>query len=141
MSSTSSHHGWATRTNAVLVGVAALFVLAFPVALAVDSHLDRTRPMYDDRAEMEWLQYQSVLSTGQARPLAVGPGESTEVAGEQFTPSAGVSVVVRAEEPDRPCVQASNEHGDVTEWACVDLDHPPVDPDPEDVDLATAQAS
>ena len=65
----------------------------------------------------------------------------TEVAGELFTPSSGVGVVVRVEEPDRPCVRASNDHGDVTEWACVDLEDPPVDPDPEDVDLAVAQGS
>ena len=139
MSSTSSRPRWATRTNAVMAGVAALFVVAFPVAVEVDARLDRTRPMYDDRAEMEWLQYQSVLSTGQGRALALAPGESAEVAGEPFAPSAGVRIVVRAEEPDRPCVQASNDHGDVSEWACVDLEDPPVDPDPEVVDPAVAQ--
>jgi hypothetical protein len=141
MSTTSPHARWATRTNAVFAGLAVLFVAAFPVAVEIDDRVDRTRPMFDDRARMEWLQYQSVLSTGQGRALELAPGQSTEVAGEPFAPSAGVSVVVRVEELDRPCVRASNDHGDVTEWACVDVEDPPVDPDPEDVDLAVAQGS
>ena len=141
VSTTSPHPRWATRTNAVFAGLAALFVAEFPVAVEIDDRVDRTRPMFDDRARMEWLQYQSVLTTGQGRALELAPGQSTEVAGEPFTPSSGVGVVVRVEEPDRPCVRASNDHGDVTEWACVDLEDPPVDPDPEDVDLAVAQGS
>jgi hypothetical protein len=132
---------WANPTSAVVLGVAALFAVATPVAIELDSRIDRTRPMYDDRAQMEWLQYQSVLSTGQGVALDLAAGESADVAGEQFVPSAGVSIEVRLEAPDRPCVRVSNDDGDVSEWACVDPASPPVDPDPEDVDLAVAQVS
>lgn len=131
-----------TRTGVlVAAGVAAFFVLAFPVAVELDHRLDRTRPMYDDRAEMVWLQYQSVVTTGRGRPVTLEPGESTEVAGQQFAPSAGVSIAVRADEPDAPCVRGSNDHGDVTEWLCVDLEKPPVDPSPDEVDPAAGEAS
>jgi hypothetical protein len=137
----TSRSRWANPTTAVALGVAALFAVATPVAIELDSRVDRTRPMYDDRGQMEWLQYQSVLTTGQGVALDLAAGESADVAGEQFAPSAGVSIEVRVEVPDRPCVRASNDHGDVSEWACVDPASPPVDPDPEDVDLAVGQVS
>jgi hypothetical protein len=137
----TSRSRWANPTTAVALGVAALFAVATPVAIELDSRVDRTRPMYDDRGQMEWLQYQSVLTTGQGVALDLAAGESADVAGEQFAPSAGVSIEVRVEVPDRPCVRASNDHGDVSEWACVDPAGPPVDPDPEDVDLAVGQVS
>ena len=140
MSTTSPHPRWATRTNAVFAGLAVLFVAAFPVAVEIDDRVDRTRPMFDDRARMEWLQYQSVLTTGRGVALDLVAGESADVAGEQFAPSAGVSIEVRVEVVDRPCVRAGNDHGDVTEWACLDLESPPVDPDPEEADLAVAPA-
>ena len=137
----SSGPRWATPARAAALGVVALFVVATPVALELDSRIDRTRPMYDDRARMEWLQYQSVLTTGRGVPLDLEAGESADVAGEQFAPSPGVRIEVRVEVPDRPCVRASNDHGDVSKWACVDPASPPVDPDPEVVDPAVAQAS
>ncbi|MBC2933305.1 hypothetical protein [Nocardioides sp. zg-1228] len=121
-----------------LLAIAALFAALVPVVLEVDSRLDRTRPMYDDRSRMEWLQYQTVLTAGRAEPLELAPGESVELAGERFTSSSGVVVEVRAEAPERPCVRTSNHHGDVTAWACVDLDEPPADPDLEVVDLTVA---
>lgn len=132
---------WATTTNAVVLGVVAAFAVATPVVLELDARVDRTRPMYDDRAAMEWLQYQSVVSTGQGQALDLRDGESAVVAGEEFTPSAGVSVEVRAEDADRPCVRVSNDHGDVSEWACLDLASPPIDPDPEVVDPAVDPAA
>ncbi|WP_299924565.1 hypothetical protein [uncultured Nocardioides sp.] len=127
---------WASPTTAVVVGVVAAFAIATPIAIELDARIDRTRPMYDDRGQMEWLQYQSVLSTGQGVALDLAAGESADVAGEQFTPSAGVDVEVRTEVADRPCVRVSNDHGDVSEWACLDPESPPVDPDPEVVDPA-----
>lgn len=114
------------------------FAAATPLAMAVDSRVDRTRPMYHDREAMAWLQYQSVAITGQAVPLELSGAESVELAGEEFTPSDGVMVEVSAEDPVRPCVRASNEHGDVTEWSCLDPEDPPVDPDPEDPDLGVS---
>jgi len=139
MTSTSAPR-WATPTSAVVLGLVAAFAVATPVAIELDARIDRTRPMYDDRARMEWLQYQSVLTTGRGVALDLVAGESADVAGEQFAPSAGVSVEVRVEVVDRPCVRAGNDHGDVTEWACLDLESPPVDPDPEEADLAVAPA-
>ena len=137
MTSTSRPE-WLTASVAVWIGTALLFALAFPVAVALDSVLDRARPMYDDRAEMLWLQSRSVLTTGRSVPLEVSAGESVEVAGETFTPSPGVTVEVRADEPTLPCVRARNEYGDLTEWACLDPDSPPVDPDPADPDLGVS---
>jgi len=144
MSSRTSPNARSRRPGPVALGllaVAALFAVLTPVVLEVDSRVDRTRAMYDDRSRMEWLQYQSVLSAGRAEPLELAPGESVELAGESFTSSAGVAVEVRADAPDRPCVRASNEHGDVTAWSCLDLDEPPADPDLEVVDLSVGQAS
>ncbi len=85
--------------------------------------------MYDDRATMEWLQYRSLTTTGRAVPLELDAGASAQVAGEEFTPSEGVTVVVRAPEPDSYCVQVSNQDGDVSDWACLDPAEPPRDPD------------
>jgi hypothetical protein len=140
MTSTSGPR-WASPTTAVVLGVVAAFAVATPVAIELDARIDRTRPMYDDRAQMVWLQYQSVVSTGQGVALDLDAGESADVAGEQFVPSAGVSIEVQVEAPDRPCVRASNDDGDVSEWACLDPESPPVDPDPEVVDPAAGPAA
>ena len=90
---------WLTATVAVWIATALLFALAFPVAVALDSVLDRVKPMYADRAEMLWLQSQNVQVTGQSVPVELSPGESVEVAGESFTASPGVTVEVRADQP------------------------------------------
>ncbi len=132
---TPGRPAWLTMPTTVFVVFVVFFAVATPVAIALDSRIDRTRPMNDDRGEMLWLQYRSVLTTGQSVPGEVTAEESVEIAGETFTPSPGVRVEVRADEATRPCVRASNEHDDVTEWACLDPDAPPADPDPEDADL------
>ena len=126
---------WLTVSVAVWIGTAVLFALAFPAAVALDSALDRVKPMYADRTDMLWLQSQSVQVTGQSVPGELSDGESVEVAGETFTASPGVTVEVRADEPTLPCVRVRNVHGDVSEWACLDPEDPPVDPDPDDPDL------
>ncbi len=125
---------WLTATVAVWIATALLFALAFPVAVALDSVLDRVKPMYADRAEMLWLQSQNVQVTGQSVPVELSPGESVKVAGQTFTASPGVTVEVRADQPTLPCVRVHNEHGDVSEWACLDPDKPPVNPDPDNPD-------
>ena len=129
---------WLTVTVAVWIATALLFALAFPVAVLLDSVLDRVKPMYDDRAEMLWLQSQDVRVTGQSVPVELSPGESVKVAGQTFTASPGVNVEVRAAQPPRPGVRVHNEHGDVSEWACLDPDNPPVDPDPANPDPAVS---
>jgi hypothetical protein len=126
----STRPAWLTATVAVWIATALLFALAFPVAVLLDSVLDRVKPMYDDRAEMLWLQAQNVQVTGQSVPVELSPGESVKVAGETFTASPGVTVEVRADQPTTPCVRVHDEHGDVSEWACLDPEKPPVDPDP-----------
>ena len=115
---------------AIAIVVAVLLAALAPLVLRVDAELDRSRPMYDDRREMEWLQYQSVVGSGRAVPGTVSGDQVLAVGGEEFRASAGVTVEVRASDPERPCVRASNEHGDVTGWACLDAEDPPRDPDP-----------
>jgi len=118
-------------TTRAVLGVAAgvlLMAACLPVAQRIDEHTDRTRPMYEDRRSMEWLQYRSVTDTGGAVPLQVSGGESVSIAGEVFTPSDGVTVVVRTTGSDPYCVQVSNQHGDVSDWACLDEEEPPIDP-------------
>ena len=134
----STRPAWLTATVAVWIATAVLFALALPVAVKLDSVLDRVKPMYDDRAEMLWLQSQDVQVTGKSVPVELSPGESATVAGQTFTASPGVTVEVRADEPTLPCVRVHNEHGDVSEWACLDPGSPPVDPEPENPDPAVS---
>ena len=115
---------------AIMLGVALLLAALVPLVLRLDAELDRSRPMYDDRVRMEWLQYKSVVGSGRAVPGTVSGEQSLDVAGEKFRASAGVTVEVQATDPKRPCVRASNDDGDVTAWACLDADDPPKDPDP-----------
>ena len=114
---------------AIALGVLALIAACLPWAQRLDEATDRKRPMYEDRATMEWLQYRSLTTTGRTVPLDLDDGASARVAGEEFAPSEGVSVVVRAPEPDSYCVQVSNQHGDRSDWACLDPENPPTDPD------------
>jgi hypothetical protein len=114
---------------AIAVGALALVAACLPAAQRLDDATDRQRPMYDDRATMEWLQYRSLTTTGRVVPLELDNGASAQVAGEEFAPSEGVTVGVRVPEPDSHCVQVSNQDGDVSDWACVDPDKPPCDPE------------
>ncbi len=99
--------------GAVLVVLAALV----PLVLAIDDRADRQRPMYQDRLEMALLQFEEADVRGEAVALTLAPGESVELAGSSFTASPGVTVAVETSE-DGYCVQASNSHGDATEWRC-----------------------
>lgn len=114
---------------AIAAGVTLTLAACFPLVQELDHLTDRTRPMYEDLESMEWLQYQSVTVTGRAVPLELTDSESARVAGQVFTPSQGVTVVVRTPEADSYCVQVSNQYGDVSRWACLDEQNPPRDPD------------
>jgi hypothetical protein len=114
---------------AIAIGVVGLTAACLPLAQRLDDQSERMRLMYEDRESMEWLQYQSVTNTGQAIPVELSDGDSARIAGEVFTPSAGVTVVVRTPETDSYCVQVSNQYGDVSRWACLDEANPPSDPD------------
>ena len=113
----------------IAVGAVVLMAASYPLVQRLDERTDRTQPMYHDRERMEWLQYQSVTDTGRAVALELSEGDSARVADEVFTPSEGVTVVVRTTEADSYCVQVSNRYGDVSRWACLDEDNPPTDPD------------
>ena len=91
--------------------------------------------MHHDRVEMLWLQYRSVLTTGQSVPVEVTAQESVEIADETFTPSPGVRVEVRADETRAPASARATSTATSPDWACLDPDAPPADPDPEDPDL------
>ena len=121
-----------TATHAIVVVVLVFFAIATPMALRADDRLDRARPMYDDRDEMVWLQYQSVVKTGRAVPGTASSKNPMVVADKKFYPATGVVVDVSAD--NAPCVRARNDEGDVTDWTCVDRTSPPADPNPEPVD-------
>ena len=118
------------RPHLVTAGVMLLTAGCLPLAQHLDSSADRTRPMYADLAEMEWLQYQTLLQTGAAVPLKVADGQEVELAGEVFTASPGVTVTVRTPHPGDYCVRVRNDQGDVSRWHCLDEERPPADPSP-----------
>ncbi len=119
------------KENAVRTVVIVVFLAlcaCIPLTQAIDHSIDRKRAMYDDLAVMQWLQYQEVVNTGSAIPLRLSNDRSMSVAGTEFTPAAGVTVVVRSSEPDTYCVRATNDDGDATRWACLDKENPPANP-------------
>ncbi|MDP3893895.1 hypothetical protein [Nocardioides sp.] len=126
----TSESGWG-RGRSILLGVGVLVVLAvcLPLVRVLDERTDRLRPMYVDRDTMTSLQYRHFEKHREALPLEVRSGESITVAGERFSPSAGVVVRVRATD-EGYCVQSSNSVGDTTSWRCESGE---TDPDPEPV--------
>lgn len=101
------------------LGLVVAFAIAVPLAIVLDRHSDRTKPMYDDVVSMEALQYQLVQKGKPAKPMVVEPGESVRLVGTRFTPSAGVTIEVRLEGDDY-CVRGTNRFGDVSDWSCGD---------------------
>ena len=118
------------------VATFALLLACIPVALHADEVADRQRVMYRDLREMVWLQYREVARTGTGETLDLSSGEYVTLAGEKFTVSAGVRVLVRLPEDGDYCVQVSNEHGDRSQWHCLGDGEPPTDPSPEPQDVS-----
>ena len=69
------------RPHLVTAGVMLLTAGCLPLAQHLDSSADRTRPMYADLAEMEGLQYQTLLQTVAAVPLNVADDPHVELTG------------------------------------------------------------
>jgi hypothetical protein len=113
----------------IVLAVVAPLLALLPVARNVDESIDRQRPMYEDLARVEWLEYQALLDTGSAVPVDVGGGETVVIGDEEFRPSSGVQVVVEVSSPDQFCAQAVNEHGDRSSRWCYDPADPPADPE------------
>jgi hypothetical protein len=113
---------------AVLAAAVVLLVALFPVARHVDETTDRQRPMYEDLARVEWLQYQAMQSTGSAVPLDVEDGETVTIGEAEFRASPGVRVVVEVPGPDQFCAVVSNRFGDESARSCFDPEAPPSDP-------------
>jgi hypothetical protein len=113
LTASENERGFFVALAALLAVVAA----SIPVAMVVDERTDRQRPMYSDRATMAWLQFRSMEQGGVAEAMLLRDGETTTVGGQEFAPSPGVQVEVRLQEPGY-CVQAENQYGDVTSWAC-----------------------
>ena len=120
----------ADRAFFILVaGLLVLVAVLLPVARGIDDRHDRMRPMYDDLRAVEWLEYKSISAGNGPVPVDLEDGASAEIAGEEFAPSTGVHVVVEADGDDSYCARVSNQFGDVSDLHCLDLAHPPRDPD------------
>lgn len=117
------------------LGLVLAFAVMVPVALVLDRHVDRTRPMYEDVEAMAYLQFEVVQAGRPVQPVVVGPRDHVRVAGTRFSPRPGVTIEVRAD-GDGYCVQGSNKHGDTSQWVCGDGTTAPVNPSPS----ATAAA-
>ena len=105
-----------------VIAVAVIFglVLAFlPLAMLLDARMDRKRPVYADVHEMDVLQYQQLQQTGHGLPVVLHDDETATVGGRRFSPSPGITIRVRLS-ADGYCIQARNQHGDVTDWRCGD---------------------
>lgn len=100
----------------LLILALVVLVALMPLARAIDSHSDRTRPMYEDLTEFEELAADHPIAIrGLGSQVITEDGIS--VAGEDFTPSPGVTIELRVES-DEYCIQASDEEGDESGWDC-----------------------
>ena len=112
----------------VVLAVVVPLLALLPVARNADEVLDRKRPMYDDLARVEWLEYQALRDTGSAVPIDV-EGGPVAIGDTEFEPSDGVRVVVEVPGPEQFCVEVSNSFGDSSGRSCYDPADPPKDPD------------
>jgi hypothetical protein len=103
----------------VVLILVVVVVACIPLAWAYDNRVNRSDTVFLDRQKVALLEYAQARDHGQARAIDVGPGESAVVGGSTFTPSEGVTVVVRLT-TDGYCVLARNRDGDGTAWRCWD---------------------
>lgn len=95
----------------IAVGVALLVLAAlYPLARVVDAHYDRQRPLYDDIAEMAWLQYLHYQAQGEAYPVEVSGGQSVQLGGTTYSVNPGVVIVVTATD-DGYCITGHDDIG------------------------------
>jgi hypothetical protein len=112
-----------------IVVVVALVVLAalYPVARLVDAHYDRQRPLYEDIAEMAWLQYLYYSAEGKAYPTEVSGGQSVTIGDQTFAVNPGVELKVIAT-PDGWCISGHDDLGNESGDFCYPGDENPGDP-------------
>ncbi len=107
-------------TVLAIVGAVALLLGLFALAISVDRHEDRDRPLYHDVILMSALQYDLLRQGRPGLELSLAEGSApVDVGGTTFQVSPGVNLVVERR-GEGICVQGTNEHGDRTHWHCVD---------------------
>jgi hypothetical protein len=102
-----------------LVGLAVVAGIVVGL-LALNERQDRTRPLYHDTLLMAGLQWDLMKSRGRGVRMSIEADSGPVLVGvEPFHPLPGISLVVRKRDGEF-CVQGSNQHGDRTDWVCVD---------------------
>lgn len=96
-----------------------LFAALFPLAQQLDAEADSLKPLYQDVQEMAVLQFREIRTEGEPLPMTVGPEETVQVGGADFTTAEGVSVEVKRDGIGY-CVRGRNDDGHVTMWQCHD---------------------
>lgn len=104
----------------ITAAVFVLMLICIPLVLRVDDGVDTNRPMYMDMAKMQGMQQAYITTTGQP-PIEtkLTDGKSLTIGDNEFTPSAGVTMGVRAIKDDDYCITASNDAGAKSQ-RCVD---------------------
>jgi hypothetical protein len=123
------HRGHPLLEKGFLIAFGIVFLLIaalYPLARELDAEADALKPLYHDVQEMAVLQFREVRSEGAPLPITVGPEETVQVGGSDFTTAEGVSVEVRLDGVGY-CVRGRNDDGHVTMWQCYDGT---VDPSP-----------
>lgn len=105
----------------------ALLAACLPLAVMLDEHQDRKRPMYLDLAMVKWLEYEHITLTGQPLTLHLDHRQTATVGGHHFRPAAGDTVEVTVD-GEGYCARVHNRDGDSTGWHCDDGQHDPGQP-------------
>jgi hypothetical protein len=116
------------RAFFIVVGVALLILAAlYPVARLVDAHDDGKRPLYDNIAQMAWLQYLYYQQRDEAYPVEVSSGQSVTIGDQTYTVNPGVVLVVTATDGGW-CITGHDDVGNEAGDFCYDGDVNPGDP-------------
>lgn len=105
----------------IAIGVFVVMVACLPLVWMLDGNTDENRPMYQDMLRMEQMQNALVVNEPPVE-ATVSDGRSVVIGAQEFTASAGVTVVVRATGSDSFCVSASNDLGERAEERCSSTD-------------------
>ena len=112
----------------LVVGLCLLVLAAlYPVARVVDAHYDRQRPLYDDIAEMAWLQYLYYSAEGEAYPTEVSAGQSVTIGDTTYEVNPGVELTVTATTGGW-CITGHDDIGNEAGEFCYDGDVDPGNP-------------
>jgi hypothetical protein len=112
----------------LVVGLCLVVLAAlYPVARAIDAHVDSKRPLYDDIAEVAWLEYVYYQAQGEAYPTEVSGGQSVTIGDTTYTMSPGVELTVTATD-DGWCITGSDDLGNDAGEICYAGDVNPGNP-------------